>query len=162
MQTITITKFTPQTSFGFVCGMPSPADTLRPSVRALDLERIVLKLAKEPGWSMARAHQAELDYRRFLNLRVLYPKTSLVPTRDIDEMWHLHILDTRAYAGDCARIFGEFLHHAPAFGGEARVQLEIGFASTQGLWLNVYGEALQDAARCEGKPCHVESECRCR
>lgn len=162
MQTITITKFTPQTSFQITPGGSPQRDVLAADVRAVDLERIVQKLAVQPGWSLARAREAELDYRRFLNLRVQYPGTSLVPTHDIDEVWHGHILDTRAYAADCERLFGGFLHHAPSFGGGERVQLEIGFASTQGLWLDVYAEKLADAARCEGKSCHADSECRCR
>lgn len=161
MQTITITKFTPQTSFQFMRGAPR-RDVLAAKVRDLDLERIVQKLAVQPDWSLARARRAEFDYRRLLNLRVQYPGTPLVPTRDIDEVWHGHILDTRAYAADCELLFGGFLHHSPAFGGGERVQLEIGFATTQGLWLDMYGEELMDAARCEGKPCHLESECRCR
>ena len=34
-----------------------------------------------------------------------------VPTIDIDLFWHQHILDTRAYAKDCQKVFGQFLHH---------------------------------------------------
>ena len=36
-------------------------------------------------------------------------------------MWHRHILDTRAYASDCERIFRNFMHYFPYFGlrGEA-------------------------------------------
>ena len=162
MQTTTITKLTPQTSFQFGHRCTNRPEPLAADIRAVDLERIAQRLAVQPGWSLARARQAELDYRRFLNLRLQYPETSLVPTRDIDEVWHGHILDTRAYAVDCERLFGRFLHHAPAFGGGERVQLAIAFASTQGLWLDVYGEELMDAARCEGKPCHVQSECACR
>ncbi len=135
---------------------------LSPDVRALDLERIVLKLAKQPGWNLLRARQAELAYLRFLELRVLYPTTSLVPTLDIDEMWHAHILDTRAYVEDCERLFGSFMHHAPAWDGENRIELETAFAATQGLWMDVFGEELVDPARCDGKPCHSPEPCRCR
>lgn len=131
-------------------------------VRALDLERIVTKLAKQPRWTMARARKAERDYRRFLELHVRYPSTSLVPTLDIDEMWHAHILDTRTYAADCERLFGTFMHHAPAWDGENEAELEIAFAATQGLWIDVFGEEVVDAARCDGKACHVDTPCRCR
>jgi len=146
---------------------PSPAQTprgaaLSPEVRAVDLERIVLKLAKRPDWDIPRARRAELAYRRFLQLRVQYPTASLVPTLDIDEVWHAHILDTHAYAEDCARLFGRFMHHAPAWDDGNRVELEIAFAATQGLWLDVFGEELVDAARCNGKPCHSPTPCRCR
>lgn len=162
MQMTILTHPTPQTSFGFMRRPTSNRGELSPEVRTLDLERITSKLSKQPGWDLTRAREAELAYRRFLQLRVLYPTTSLVPTLDIDEVWHAHILDTRAYAEDCERLFGGFMHHAPAWDGENRVELEIAFAATQGLWMDVFGEDLVDAARCEGKPCHADTPCRCR
>lgn len=37
-----------------------------------------------------------------------------VPNKQIDEMWHEHILDTRKYSDDCQTVFGYYLHHTPA------------------------------------------------
>lgn len=58
-----------------------------------------------------------LDYRRYLALRLLHPDREIVPTggrsREVDKIWHMHILDTRRYHTDCQAIFGEYLHHAP-------------------------------------------------
>lgn len=42
----------------------------------------------------------------------------LVPTRDIDTVWHYHILDTHKYASDCKVVFGYFLHHNPNYSPE--------------------------------------------
>ena len=53
------------------------------------------------------------QYKRFLNLKIKYPNLNLVPTDDIDMIWHAHILDTEQYAKDCANLFGTFLHHNP-------------------------------------------------
>ena len=39
-----------------------------------------------------------------------------VPCKLVDELWHAHILDTRAYRDDCYRIFGFFYDHYPYFG----------------------------------------------
>jgi hypothetical protein len=58
--------------------------------------------------------EAIRSYQRFLILRVLYPEKILRPFRLADEVWHLHLLDTRRYAQDCQTIFGEFLHHDPS------------------------------------------------
>ena len=83
-------------------------------VRDLDLQRIIWKMAdpeEGKGFTPQMLARAELDYRRFLHLHILYPGMELVPTKMIDEVWHQHILDTRAYSGDCERIFGHFLHH---------------------------------------------------
>lgn len=57
---------------------------------------------------------AERSYREFLVLAALYPNVHLVPTLDMDEFWHLHILDTRKYQRDCEYALGFFLHHVPS------------------------------------------------
>ena len=39
------------------------------------------------------------------------------PSADVDEAWHLHLTQSRAYAQMCAKVFGRFLHHDPSKGG---------------------------------------------
>ena len=88
-------------------------------IQNLDLTRIIWKMGdpeEGKGFTPQRLAQAEMDYRRFLHLHLLYPGLEIVPTKLIDEVWHQHILDTRAYAKDCQELFGEFLHHYPYFG----------------------------------------------
>ncbi|MFN3181083.1 MAG: glycine-rich domain-containing protein [Nannocystaceae bacterium] len=162
MQMSIVTPSPVQTSLLPVEVSKPSGGNLSPDILALELERIVNKLAGQPEWNMTRARQAELAYRRFLQLRSLYPTCSLVPTRDIDEMWHGHILDTRAYAADCDRLFGGFMHHCPAWDGEDRAELDAAFAVTRALWMRAFGEELAEAARCESKACHVDTPCRCR
>lgn len=36
-----------------------------------------------------------------------------MPSRVIDEAWHLFLLDTREYARFCQLVFGQYLHHVP-------------------------------------------------
>jgi hypothetical protein len=82
--------------------------------------RLVRKKLQDPiegkGWSPAKTGRVELLYRRFLALTFAYRELTIVPSRDIDDFWHQHILDTRAYADDTSRVFGEFLHHFPYLG----------------------------------------------
>ena len=88
-------------------------------IQNLDLRRIIWKMSdpeEGKGYTPERLARAELDYRRFLDLHIKYPQVELVPTKMIDEVWHQHILDTRAYSNDCEQIFGDFLHHYPYFG----------------------------------------------
>ena len=40
-------------------------------------------------------------------------KSSAVPSKLVDLVWHLHILDTKAYFADCKEIFGKYIHHSP-------------------------------------------------
>lgn len=88
-------------------------------IEALDLEPIKFKLACQddgPGWSAQHIERMAQAYKRFLILLARYPGVTIAPTRDIDTVWHTHILDTRKYAADCQHIFGEFLHHYPYLG----------------------------------------------
>jgi hypothetical protein len=96
----------------------TPAEALA-HLSCLDLSMVRMKLADADdgkGWSTDELDQAEQEYRRFLALHLMYPERSVVPCHLVDEVWHAHILDTQAYAPDCDRLFGFFLHHFPYFG----------------------------------------------
>ena len=143
---------------------------IHPDVERIDLDRIVWKVINDPykpemsGDEVLRAvHQ----YRRFLSLKLRHPKANLVPTDDIDLIWHTHILDTENYALDCQKLFGSFLHHYPnfgQFGNETQEGMGEMFNETSELWVKEYGEALEtpEIFRCSGKKCHAPSNCRCR
>ena len=81
-------------------------------------------------------------YRKFLALNMVYPDRKICPTGPIDEFWHAHILDTRAYAADCQALFGEYLHHFPYFGmrgPEDRQALESAFSASRALFIEHFG-----------------------
>lgn len=115
-------------------------------ITALDLTMVKRKLMDSeegPGWSEELAGRVEIRYRRFLELCLRFPELSIVPTHDIDAMWHAHILDTRAYANDCERIFGQFMHHYPYFGmhGDADYRdLVSSFEATAALYRAFFEE----------------------
>ncbi len=80
------------------------------------MKKIVAKGTKTYGWRKAQAQAADLWYRRFLWLCYRYGSPMAAIGKDADDLWHLHILDTRKYAADCQRIFGHFLNHTPIYG----------------------------------------------
>ncbi len=78
-----------------------------------DLARPVARVAKEhPDWSADRLVRAESDYRTYLLKCKVNPGKN-VPTMDVDEMFHAHILHTKQYHDDCQAYFGYYLHHEP-------------------------------------------------
>ena len=85
-------------------------------VAELDFTMLKNKLALKKEWSAELIDEAEQLYRQFLALRMVYPKRKISPTTTIDEFWHAHILDTRAYMADCKALFGRYLHHYPYSG----------------------------------------------
>ena len=84
--------------------------------RRLDLAPIKFKLIKDKAWTVERAERVERQYKAFLFLTGNNAGEMFVPTPDVDEMWHTHILDTRKYMADCALHFGVYVHHYPYLG----------------------------------------------
>ncbi|TAE56088.1 MAG: hypothetical protein EAZ87_18990 [Nostocales cyanobacterium] len=101
-------------------------------LRKLDLNPIAYKLI-DSGWNHEQTVRGIAQYMMFLSLIHLYPNLSLVPSSEIDQVWHFHILDTAKYAQDCQMLFGYFVHHFPYWGIENTEDREIAFMQTQQL-----------------------------
>lgn len=146
-------------------------DAIVPAVAELNFERLKFKYTESSESEMSEEewNRAELEYRRFMSLKVLYPNQALVPSKIVDAVWHVHILDTRAYRQDCETVFGRFIDHYPYFGiyGKDDYQTLVdSFAETVATYEKHYGpypnKAAMNAARCEDHACHVPSSCACR
>lgn len=115
-------------------------------------------------WNLVRAKKAVLDYQRYMAVTKALGGVQLVPNGDIDEIWHMHILDTRAYMQDCDTLFGEYLHHYPYFGmldEENQQQWLDVQAQSEQLWQHLFSESLyrndSAAQKCpQACPCHIE------
>ncbi len=119
---------------------------------------------KREEWTHVRAKKAVQNYKRYMAVTKALGGVQMVPNGDIDEIWHLHILDTRAYMDDCNALFGEYLHHYPYFGmlGEENRQqwLQVQSMSTS-LWEQLFDEPLYGADSAAQKcpqvcPCHID------
>jgi len=95
------------------------------SIQNLDLLKVKLKLSRpshgSDGWTSEQVEEAEKWYKRFLALIHLRPGKQRVPNGVVDEFWHQHMLDSRAYFKDSDAIFGRYLHHNPYFGIGAEI-----------------------------------------
>jgi hypothetical protein len=108
---------------------------------ALDLSMVRQKVVALEGWDGRIADYSELRYRRFLCLHRLDRTLPLAPPDDIDAWWHQHILFTRAYARDCERFFGEFLHHDPGSGTPSDTEaMAQAYARTARFYNEAFGE----------------------
>jgi len=145
----------------------APPDVMS-ALETIDLSMVKLKLMDEEegeGWDKEHTDHVEKKYRRYLCMLYLYPEASVVPTKAIDQFWHQHILDTRAYAADCERVFGYFVHHFPYFGmrsEEDAKDLLSSFERTKQIHQALFGEPYipergdSDATTCHkcGSTCH--------
>lgn len=143
---------------------------LSAEVQRLNFDRLKHKMTQSAESEMSEDEWdlGEKEYRRFLTLKTLYPAVTLVPSKQVDTIWHAHILDTRAYRDDCNAVFGRFIDHYPYFGiygdDDAR-NLDAAFNETVALYENHFGAypAEKNPMRCgDDHLCHAPSSCACR
>jgi hypothetical protein len=127
------------------------SQTFSSKLQALDLEPIEKQLLQY-GWSRQQTTRAINRYKMFLSIVHLHPDTPLVPTQEIDIVWHCHILHTRKYFQDCQMLFGRFIHHEPdvqASRQAEQLELDAAFAQSTELLVQYFGEAALDDAKLE-------------
>lgn len=143
--------------------------TVVQKLKDLDLGPIRFKLMtpnnKGESWDESKMARAEKGYRQFLVASIIYPEEILVPTEDIDCVWHTHILDTRKYREDCEKFLGYFLDHFPYLGtrgAEDKDKLNSSFERTKELFAELFGAASIFHAD-SGIPsgCQDDSESQC-
>lgn len=111
----------------------------------MNLEPIIVKAIDKIeglGWDLEFAINISEEYKKFLELCSSNPDLPIVPSKYVDEFWHLHILDTQKYYQDCEEYLGYFLHHFPYFGMRGKddeTNLLNAWEGTLKLYENHYG-----------------------
>jgi hypothetical protein len=101
-------------------------------------------------------HAAVENYHKFLKLSSTKKKSRpLVPTYQIDLMWHTHMLwSLRGYHLDCMSIRGEMFHHDDSL-NDRRPEgtLDLAFQATKELWEKTYNQDyIVDGGMYRGEP----------
>ncbi|WP_437723628.1 glycine-rich domain-containing protein [Sorangium sp. So ce861] len=111
----------------------------------------------------AQLQSALERYTKFLQLAARHPDRRLAPTREIDHMWHLHMLHPRAYQNDCQRLLGSVLDHDGGFGAdpEELPALQQAFAETAALWEREFGEPYVQEPGTGSTSCWHNCQSRC-
>lgn len=88
--------------------------------------------------------QGRDNYYHFLVLQSKAAERNiiLVPTYQIDLMWHTHILaSVTKYNDDCKAIMGKLFHHNDSLNDRSEGSvLDVSYRATHQLWMDVYGE----------------------
>lgn len=134
---------------------------------SIDLVAAAAKSDDFTDWNPDRIQRAAERYRRFF-LLASKAEGPVAPTRDIDAMWHLHMLHPRVYYLDCMQVHGEIFDHDGGFGkGEGELPvLQATFERTAQLWQEEYGEEYGPAVEgvtkcwhdCQGRCWHACSK----
>ena len=113
-------------------------------VNNLDLRAVVKKLISSTGWTLEKTQVAISRYKLFLYIKSVYPTAILVPTQEIDAVWHTHIeVNLLKYIQDSDYLFGYILNHCSADDGEQNEKtLQIyqqAFSLTKALFEEFFG-----------------------
>ncbi|KAI9804703.1 MAG: hypothetical protein M1833_006778 [Piccolia ochrophora] len=81
--------------------------------------------------------RARLRYEKFLKLFKWYPNTVLVPTLDVDLVWHTHQLSPSRYRSGTQKLAGRFINHDDKI---AKDTLSSGMEKTKGLFRIRFGQ----------------------
>ena len=99
------------------------------------------RLAAKLGWPLAHARAAVEDYRRFCFLATTGAIVA-TPSEEVDEVWHLHLTDTRDYWDVWCAALGRRLHHAPTRGAPGDAQrFREQYARTLAVYETFFGYA---------------------
>lgn len=98
-------------------------------------------LMRQQGWSREYCLRAIDDYKKFVFLAVVAGH-QVVPSDQVDQVWHLHILYSESYWEDfCPNVLGRKLHHCPARGGgQERVRFHHLYRATIDSYRQYFGE----------------------
>ena len=122
------------------------------AIYSADLQPVIDRLIKIEHWSRADAEEATQQYRNYLFLRKKYPDHTLPPSKDIDEVWHAHILHTKEYRNFCMQVFSDrdngYLDHFPQqINPESLRRVASSFEQTQGLYYREFGNYIYQVTR---------------
>jgi hypothetical protein len=98
-----------------------PVEQVVAAIHALDLESVKIRMMDPElgeGWTREYAEGIEQGYRNYLTMLAKYQDHAedILLSKDVDEFWHTHILQTMKYSEDCESVFGTYLHHSPHVG----------------------------------------------
>lgn len=94
-------------------------------------------LEQKYNWDSIYARSIIREYKKFVFLALISPEP-VTPSIDIDEVWHAHILHTRAYA-KFSTLIGRQLEHDPGM-PNARGEFQGQYRATLRLYGEVFGD----------------------
>ncbi len=141
-----------------------PVEQVIAAIHALDLDSVKIR-AMDPklgeGWTREYAEGIEQGYRTYLTMLAKYPDHAedILLSKDVDEFWHTHILQTIKYTDDCEAVFGKYLHHNPHVGELTAADVDRRDAMaerTRRLYQREFGSMQDYSAAWSGAPIKAE------
>lgn len=96
----------------FVVGRLPDTDKAR-AIMKYPLGHVRDRVLKEGAVSEEIIDVAIAEYRKFMILFALGFGKLAMCSREVDEVWHTHILFTQDYINFCNQLIGKYVHHMP-------------------------------------------------
>lgn len=85
---------------------------LEAKIMGWDLEEVKEFLLDEKIITEDKIEQIEVEYKRFMFLTIYYPSEIIPTSKEVDKMWHAHIIFTENYFAFCNEVNdGIYIHH---------------------------------------------------
>jgi hypothetical protein len=100
------------------------------------------RLARENSWTLDYAKRVINEYIRFVFL-AMTSNHPVTPSDEIDQVWHLHLIYTKAYWEEfCKDIIRTSFHHHPTKGGKKEGEkFRNWYAKTKQAYIEAFGVA---------------------
>jgi hypothetical protein len=100
-------------------------------------DNLIDRVIKETNWSKSKVKDVILAYKKFLYLAAI--NKEVVPSKEVDVVWHHHILFTNDYFVRWSNILGKTVHHSPEIKGVKNTYNSI-YKETYNSYVNEFGK----------------------
>lgn len=100
-------------------------------------ENLIDRVIKETNWSKSKVKDVILAYKKFLYLAAI--NKEVVPSKEVDIIWHTHILFTNDYFVRWSNILGKTVHHSPEIKGQTNTYNNT-YKETYNSYTNEFGK----------------------
>jgi hypothetical protein len=102
------------------------------------------RLARDNGWTALYAARVIEEYRRFAFLMIAAGHMA-VPSDQVDQAWHQHLLYTRSWSDFCTSTLQQPVHHDPTKGGDdEQRRFKAAYEQTLQSYRTFFGEPPED------------------
>jgi hypothetical protein len=127
----------------------------RAILTGLDLSRPIQYMRERMGYTNESVlDEVRVEYIRYMSLTVAHPETTIPTCKEVDELWHAHILCSHQYLEMCAALRVGYIHHNPCLAADAGTIVGNYNRDTLGLYRRYFGSPHQiwtaDQELCSG------------
>ena len=100
-------------------------------------EGILERVGKQNLWSEAYTKRVAKEYLKFMYMA---RRHHVVPSLEVDEIWHAHLLFSRHYNTFCNQVLFKNIHHGPSIKTSEKINDAIIYENTKRLYFMYFSE----------------------